>query len=54
MNRKGRDVMYSGVFYEVTPHAMGVKEIEAKIPIRDGWLFIKVKDGKVVKEDKRF
>lgn len=38
-----------GASFEVNPHAMGVKEIEAKIPVRDGWLDIKVEDGQVVK-----
>ncbi len=33
--------------YEVTPHVMGIKEINAKIPVRDGWLLIQVIDGKV-------
>jgi len=37
----------------VTPHAMGVKEIEAKIPVKDGWLFVKVVDGEVVVLDKQ-
>lgn len=35
-----------GETYEVTPHAMGVKEIDARIPVKNGWLSIRVKDGK--------
>lgn len=35
-----------GETYEVTPHAMGVKEIDARIPVKNGWLSIQVKDGK--------
>ena len=47
----GLKLMDGGAFYELNPHAMGIKEIEAKIPIKDGWLRIKVEDGKVVKEE---
>ena len=38
-----------GASFEVNPHAMGVKEIEAKVPVQDGWLDIKIVDGQVVK-----
>lgn len=34
-----------GETYEVTPHAMGVKEIDARIPVKNGWLSVRVKDG---------
>ncbi len=37
-----------GEKYEVVPHTMGVQEINAKIPVRDGWLLIQVKDENVV------
>ena len=37
----------NGDTYEVTPDTLGVKEIEAKLPTKDGWLFIKVVDGDV-------
>ena len=36
-----------GEVYDVTPHTMGIKEINAKIPIKEGWLNIRVIDGKV-------
>ena len=35
-----------GETFKVTPHPMGVDEIRAKIPVKDGWLSIQVKDGK--------
>ena len=34
--------------YTVTPHTMGVKEIEAKIPIKDKWLCIHIVDGEAI------
>ncbi len=34
-----------GKTYEVTPHAMGLKELHAKIPVKDGWLIIDVING---------
>lgn len=37
-----------GKLYEITPHMMGVKELQAKIPVKDGWLSVKVIDGEVV------
>ena len=37
-----------GESYEITPHMMGVKELEARIPVKDGWLSVKVTDGEVV------
>ncbi|MBQ2986762.1 MAG: hypothetical protein IJE23_04695 [Tyzzerella sp.] len=37
-----------GASYKVTPHALGVKELEAKIPVKDGWLLVKVVDGERV------
>lgn len=33
--------------YQVVPHAMGVKEIYAKLPTAKGWLEIEICDGKV-------
>lgn len=42
-----------GATYEVTPHTFGVEKMEAKIPVKDGWLLITVTDGKAeVKEEK--
>lgn len=41
-----------GDSYEVSPHTMGIKNIEAKIPIKDGWLFLQVVEGKVIKTEK--
>lgn len=40
-----------GSVYQVTPHTMGVKEIEAKIPVKEGWVSIRVVDGKVVRNE---
>jgi len=37
-----------GETYEITPHMMGIKELEAKIPVKSGWLFIKIIDGEVI------
>lgn len=48
----GLSLKNGGDSYKLTPHAMGVKKIEAKIPIKDGWLMVKVEDGKVVKEER--
>lgn len=40
-----------GEKYEVTPRVLGVKEIDAKIPVKDKWLCIHVVDGEAtVKE----
>ena len=36
-----------GESYEIHPHAMGVEEIHAKIPVKKGYLQIDVVDGKV-------
>lgn len=36
-----------GAAYEITPNMMGVKEIEAKIPVKEGWISVHVLDGKV-------
>ncbi len=41
----------NGDTYEVTPDTLGVKEIEAKIPVNDGWLLIKVVDGNATVEE---
>lgn len=40
-----------GKVYKVTPHTMGLEEIKAKIPIKDGWLLIQVLDGTVEIEE---
>jgi len=34
-----------GKSYELIPNTMGIERIEAKIPVKDGWLDIKVIDG---------
>ena len=41
----GLKLIDGGATYEVLPHAMGIKEIDAKIPIKDGWLEVRVVDG---------
>ena len=41
-----------GETYHVTPHTMGLKEIEAKIPVKDTWLFIHVVDGEVTVQER--
>lgn len=41
----GLKLIDGGTTYEVLPHAMGIKEINAKIPVKDGWLEIRVVDG---------
>lgn len=38
-----------GETYEVSPHTLGIHEIEAKIPTKTGWLHLKVVDGEVMK-----
>ena len=42
-----------GETYEITPHMMGVKEMEARIPVKNGWLSIKVSDGKIVSKTEK-
>ena len=44
----GLKLLDGGASYELTPHTMGIRHIDAKIPIKDGWLKIKIEDGKVV------
>ena len=39
--------MNGGTEYTITPHMMGVKRLEAKIPLKDGWLLVEVVDDKV-------
>lgn len=34
-----------GKTYNVTPHPMGIDEMHAKIPVRDGWIVIEVING---------
>ena len=48
----GLKLTNGGTSYELTPHAMGVEEIEARIPVLDGWLDIKVEDGIVLKAER--
>lgn len=43
----GLKLMNGGTEYTITPHMMGVKQLEAKIPLKNGWLFVEVEDGKV-------
>jgi len=40
-----------GETYHVTPHTMGLKEIEAKIPAKDKWLSIHVADGQATVQE---
>lgn len=44
----GLKLTNGGENYEVTPNTLGVQEMEAKIPLKDGWLFIRVIDDKVI------
>lgn len=44
----GLKLVNGGATYELTPHMMGIKELEAKIPVKSGWLFIKIIDGEVI------
>lgn len=44
----GLKLTNGGETYEVTPHMMGVEELEAEIPIREGWLSVKVVGDKVI------
>lgn len=46
----GLTLKNGGESYEVNPHPMGVEEIHAKVPVKDGWLVVDVKDGKAVVE----
>ena len=43
----GLKLIDGGKSYEITPNMMGVREIEARIPVKIGWLSIHVLDGKV-------
>lgn len=43
----GLKLINGGETYEITPHMMGVKELEAKIPVKQGWLSVKVTNGEV-------
>lgn len=47
----GLQLINGGEKYEVNPHVMGIKDVEAKIPVKSGWLFIKVTDGIVEKSE---
>ena len=46
----GLKLVDGGKSYEITPHMMGIRELEAKIPVKTGWLCIKVKDDEVISE----
>lgn len=46
-NMLGLKLSDGGESYEITPNMMGVREIEAKIPVKAGWLSVHVLDGKV-------
>lgn len=48
----GLKVKNGGEVYEVTPHTMGVQNMEAKIPVKNGWLHIIVRDGKLLMVEK--
>lgn len=43
----GLDLSEGGEKYTITPHTMGLQEIHAKIPTRNGWLHVDVTDGKI-------
>ena len=44
----GLKLIDGGKTYEITPHTMGIREINARVPVKDGWLLIRVLDGNVV------
>lgn len=46
----GLKLVNGGETYEITPHMMGIKELEAKIPVKAGWLFIKIIDGEIISD----
>ena len=46
----GLKLIGGGESYEIAPHMMGVKELEAKIPVKDGWLFVRVNEEAVTSE----
>lgn len=46
----GLKLQNGGEVYEIIPHTMGIHEIEAKIPVKNGWLSIRVVDGKLCLE----
>jgi len=43
----GLKLTKGGESYEITPHMMGVQELSAKIPVKEGWLLIDVVNDKV-------
>ena len=49
----GLKLIDGGATYEISPHAMGIKEINAKIPVKDGWLEIRILDGLLDKINKK-
>lgn len=46
----GLKLVDGGESYEISPHMMGLEEIEARIPVKNGWLDVKVKDGIVTSQ----
>ena len=44
----GLKLIDGGKTYEITPHTMGIRQINARVPMKDGWLLIQVSDGNVV------
>ena len=47
----GLKLVNGGETYEITPCMMGVRELEARIPVNKGWLYVKVKDGEVINNE---
>lgn len=41
--------MENGRVREIHPHAMGVAQIRAKLPLKDGWLILEIENGKIQK-----
>jgi hypothetical protein len=46
----GLKLVDGGESYEISPHMMRLEEIEARIPVKNGWLDVKVKDGIVTSQ----
>ena len=43
----GLQLQNGGDTYEIIPHTTGIHEIEAKLPLKKGWLSIQVINGKL-------
>lgn len=41
----GLQIKNGGQMYEIMPYTMGVKEICAKLPLKEGWLLVDITDG---------